>query len=93
MPNGIPGLAARLPIMFSEDVAKGRIDVNRFVQLVSTNPAKLFGLYPHKGTIEPGSDADLVLWDPERRVSLTNDLMQHAGTPGVRGSAPPPSRT
>jgi dihydropyrimidinase len=78
IPNGIPGLAARLAIVFSEGVKKGRIDLNEFVRLVATNPAKRFGLYPRKGTIMPGSDADLVLFDPERRVTLTNSLMQHA---------------
>ena len=78
IPNGVPGLASRLPIVFSEGVASGRIDANHFVRLTATNPAKLFGLYPRKGTIAPGSDADLVLWDPGRRVTITNELMQHA---------------
>jgi dihydropyrimidinase len=78
IPNGVPGLASRLPIVFSEGVARGRIDVNHFVRLTATNPAKLFGLYPRKGTIAPGSDADLVLWDAARRVTITNALMQHA---------------
>jgi dihydropyrimidinase len=78
IPNGIPGIAARLPIMFSEGVSKGRIGVEEFVRLTSTNPARIMGLYPRKGVIQPGSDADLVLWDPARRVTLTNALMQHA---------------
>ncbi|MDX7950603.1 dihydropyrimidinase [Lichenihabitans sp. Uapishka_5] len=78
IPNGIPGLAARLPLVFSEGVASGRIEVTDFVRLTATTPAKRFGLYPRKGTIAPGSDADLVLWDPTRRVTLTNALMQHA---------------
>jgi dihydropyrimidinase len=78
IPNGVPGLAARLPIMFSEGVAKGRIDLNHFVRLVATNPAKLFGLYPRKGSIAVGADADLVLWDANRQVTLTNALMQQA---------------
>jgi dihydropyrimidinase len=78
IPNGVPGLAARLPIVFSEGVSKGRIDLQTFVRLTATNPAKLFGLYPRKGTIAPGVDADLVLWDPEKRVTITNSLMQHA---------------
>lgn len=78
IPNGIPGLAARLAITFSEGVSKGRIDLNRFVALTATTPAKRFGLYPRKGSIAPGFDADLVLWDPAAHVTLTNDLMQHA---------------
>ena len=78
IPNGVPGLAARLAIVFSEGVSKGRIDLNHFVRLVATNPAKLFGLYPRKGSIAVGFDADLVLWDPARRVTLTQGLMQHA---------------
>lgn len=78
IPNGIPGLAARLAITFSEGVSKGRIDINRFVALTATTPAKRFGLYPRKGSIAPGFDADLTIWDPSARVTLTNALMQHA---------------
>jgi dihydropyrimidinase len=77
IPNGIPGVGTRLPILFSEGVMKGRIDLNRFVALTSTNHAKLYGLYPRKGTIAIGADADIALWDPETRVTLTNDLLQH----------------
>src|ERR1700677_476833 len=72
IPNGVPGLGSRLPIVFSEGVAKGRIDPCEFVRLTATNPARLFGLYPRKGTIAPGSDADLVVWDATRRVTITN---------------------
>ncbi len=78
IPNGVPGLAARLPIVFSEGVSKGRISIEKYVQLTAVNPAKLFGLYPRKGSISPGADADLVLWDAGRQVRLTNSLMQHA---------------
>jgi dihydropyrimidinase len=77
IPNGVPGLTARLPILFSEGVGKGRIDLNQFVRITATNPARLFGLYPRKGSIAPGFDADLVLWDATKKVTLTNDLMQH----------------
>jgi dihydropyrimidinase len=76
VPNGIPGVAARLPILFSEGVGKGRIDLNRFVALTSTNHAKTYGLYPRKGTIAIGSDADIVLWDPERTLAITHDLLK-----------------
>jgi dihydropyrimidinase len=77
IPNGIPGLAARLPIVFSEGVSKGRISPNEFVALTATNPARLYGL-SGKGTLAIGADADLVLWDPARKVTLTNALMHHA---------------
>lgn len=78
IPNGVPGVSSRLPIVFSEGVSKGRIDLNTFVRVTSTNAARLFGLYPQKGTIAVGSDADLVLWDDQRRVTITNELLQHA---------------
>lgn len=77
IPNGVPGLGSRLPIMFSEGVSKGRIDACMFVRLTASNPARLFGLYPRKGTIAPGADADLVLWDATKKVTVTNELMQH----------------
>ncbi|WP_375459429.1 dihydropyrimidinase [uncultured Enterovirga sp.] len=79
IPNGIPGLAARLPVLFTEGVSKGRIDVQTFVRLVSTNPARLFGLHPRKGTIAVGSDADVVIFDPHKSVTLTNAAMHHGG--------------
>ena len=77
IPNGIPGVGSRLPILFSEGVMKGRIDLNQFVRLTSTNHAKLYGLYPRKGTIAIGSDADITIWDPNRDCVLTNDMLQH----------------
>ena len=75
VPNGIPGVAARLPILFSEGVSKGRIDLNRFVALSATNHAKTYGLYPRKGTIAVGSDADIAIWDPARQLTLTHGLL------------------
>ena len=78
IPNGIPGLATRLPILFSEGVGKGRISLEQFVALTATNPARLFGLHPRKGTITPGADADLVLWDPAKRVTITTPMLQQA---------------
>jgi len=64
IPNGAPGIEHRLELMYSEGVGKGRIRLNRFVDLTSTQPAKIFGLYPQKGTIAVGTDADLVIFDP-----------------------------
>ncbi|MGA2793494.1 MAG: dihydropyrimidinase [Roseiarcus sp.] len=76
VPNGIPGVATRLPILFSEGVAKGRINVNEFVALTATNHAKIYGLYPRKGTIAVGADADIVLWAPERKITLTHSMLK-----------------
>ncbi len=64
MPNGLPGVETRLPVFFSEFVTQRGLSVERFVQLTASNPARLNGLYPQKGTISPGSDADIVIWDP-----------------------------
>lgn len=77
IPNGGPTIEDRFSILYSEGVAKGRITLNRFVDLVSTQAAKLFGLFPRKGTIAPGSDADLVLFDPNvrRTISAANHHM------------------
>jgi dihydropyrimidinase len=76
VPNGIPGIATRMPILFSEGVVKGRIDLNRFVALTSTNHAKRYGLYPRKGTIAIGADADIVLWDPVKELTITHALLK-----------------
>ena len=78
IPNGIPGLETRLPLLFSEGVLKKRIDMHQFVALSATNPAKLYGLYPRKGTIAVGSDADLVIWDHKREVTIRNESLHHA---------------
>jgi dihydropyrimidinase len=77
VPNGIPGIETRLPILFSEGVSKGRIDLNRFVALSSTNHAKTYGLYPRKGTVAVGSDADIAIWDPAREVVISQKIMHH----------------
>jgi dihydropyrimidinase len=76
IPNGIPGLETRLPLLYSEGVLGGRITLNQFVELTSTNPAKAYGLHPQKGTIAIGSDADLVIWD-ERPVTIRNAELHH----------------
>ena len=77
IPNGLPTIETRLPLFFSEGVSKGRIDLATFVSLTATGPARIFGLYPKKGAIALGADADLVLWDPEREVTITNDALHH----------------
>ncbi len=71
IPNGGPGIEHRMSLIYSGGVAAGRFSVNRFVELVSTTPAKLFGLYPRKGTIAVGSDADLVIFDPNRKHTIS----------------------
>ena len=71
IPNGGPGVEHRMSLIYSGGVATGRFSVNRFVELVSTTPAKLFGLYPRKGTIAIGSDADLVIFDPNRKHTIS----------------------
>jgi dihydropyrimidinase len=71
IPNGGPGVEHRMSLIYSGGVAGGRFSVNRFVELVSTTPAKLFGLYPRKGTIAVGSDADLVIFDTRRKHTIS----------------------
>jgi dihydropyrimidinase len=70
IPNGAPGIETRLPLVFDGGVRQGRISLNRFVQLTSTIPAKLFGLFPRKGTIAIGSDADIVVFDPDEAWTI-----------------------
>ena len=77
-PNGIPGIEPRFQILYSEGVAKGRVSIPRFAEMVSTEPARLFGLYPRKGTLEPGADADVVLLDPEARWTMGKDTLHMA---------------
>ncbi|HWE83147.1 MAG TPA: dihydropyrimidinase, partial [Gaiellaceae bacterium] len=71
IPNGGPGLENRLQMIHTFGVREGRITLNRMVELLATNPAKLFGLYPRKGTLAVGSDADIVVFDPEKRVTIS----------------------
>jgi dihydropyrimidinase len=70
IPNGAPGIETRMSLVYDGGVRAGRISLNRFVELTSTSPAKIFGLFPRKGTIAPGSDADIVVFDPNRTVTL-----------------------
>ena len=71
IPNGAPGIETRMSLVYDGGVRSGRISLNRFVELTSTSPAKIFGLFPRKGTIAPGSDADVVIFDPEKKVRLS----------------------
>lgn len=70
---GIPGVETLLPLMFSEGFEKGRISLNRLVKSICTNPAKIFGLYPQKGTIEEGTDGDLVIIDREKTMEINEE--------------------
>jgi dihydropyrimidinase len=77
IPNGLPGLGDRLPVFWTYAVVTGRITPERFVALTSTNPAKIFGLYPKKGCLQPGSDADIAIWDPDLSVKYGVKVAQH----------------
>lgn len=77
-PNGIPGLETRLPLLFSEGVMKDQISLARFVNLTSTYPARLYGLFPRKGIIAVGSDADFAIWDPNATFTIRNNNLHHA---------------
>lgn len=78
VPNGIPGVENRLQVLFHKGVSEGRISLNQFVALTSTNHARMYGLYPRKGSIAPGFDADIVLWDVNRQETITQAGMHHA---------------
>lgn len=77
VPNGIPGIETRLPLLFSEGVGKGRIDLRQFVQLTAAKPAWMYGLYPRKGSLAVGADADIVIWDPAQEVVVRNEILHH----------------
>jgi len=77
IPNGIPGVETRLPILFSEGVMKGRISLQRFAALTATNHARLYGLFPRKGSIAVGGDADLTLWDPAAHRTIRQAELHH----------------
>jgi len=77
IPNGLPGVGDRLPILWTYGVRANRITPNQFIALTSTNPAKIFGLYPRKGALLPGSDADIVIWDPDRKLTYGLAHAQH----------------
>ena len=71
IPNGAPGVETRMSLVYDGGVRTGRISINRFVELTSTSPAKIFGMFPKKGTIAPGSDADIVIFDPNKTTTLS----------------------
>jgi dihydropyrimidinase len=78
IPNGVPGIETRLPLLFSAAIHGGKLSLEQFVQVTATEPARFYGLHPRKGVIAVGSDADLALWDPERRVTIANAMLHHA---------------
>ena len=78
IPNGCPGLETRLPLLFSEGVLKNKISVNKFVEITSSKPAKIYGLYPKKGSILIGADADLVVWDSNLKKIIKNQDLNHS---------------
>lgn len=77
IPNGLPGVQDRLPVLWTKGVHNGRLTPNQFVSLTSTNPAKIFGLYPQKGSLIPGADADLQIWDPNLKISYGVEYSHH----------------
>lgn len=79
IPHGAPGIETRLPLLYSEGVNRSRISPTKFVEIVSTNPARLAGLYPQKGTLAIGSDADIVIMDPDRDVTISKEML-HGNT-------------
>lgn len=76
IPNGLPMVGDRLPILWTYGVGAGKLTPKQFVTLTSANPAKIFGLYPRKGALQPGSDADVVIWDPERELTYGRAFSQ-----------------
>jgi dihydropyrimidinase len=89
IPNGAPGIETRMSLVYDGGVAAGRISLNRFVELTSTSPAKIFGLFPRKGTIAPGSDADIVVFDPARTITLSAQRAGCRFLPAPGSPAPP----
>jgi dihydropyrimidinase len=77
IPSGVPGLETCFPLLFSEGVGRGRLSLQQFVALSATNAARVYGLYPRKGVIAPGADADVAIWDPTADVTITNDRLHH----------------
>ncbi|MHC5038283.1 MAG: dihydropyrimidinase [Planctomycetota bacterium] len=76
IPLGLPGVENLIPLTFTYGPGEGRFSINHWVRLISENPAKIFGLYPQKGVIRAGGDADIVVWDPDRAFTITPDALQ-----------------
>ncbi len=77
-PNGLAGIEPRLNLLYSEGVAKGRLSLPRFVEVVASTPAQLFGLAPQKGSLLPGADADIVLFDPNAKWTMNQQTLHMA---------------
>lgn len=77
IPNGLPGVGDRMPILWTEGVVRGRLTPNQFVAINCSNPARIFGLYPQKGSLMPGADADIAIWDPQREVDYGVKASHH----------------
>jgi dihydropyrimidinase len=77
IPNGLPMIGDRMPVLWTFGVGAGKLTPKQFVALTSTNPAKIFGLYPQKGALQPGSDADIVIWDPNRELTYGRAYCHH----------------
>lgn len=75
IPNGAPGVETRMALLFDRGVNSGKISLNRFVELTATNPAKIFGMYPEKGTITVGADADIVIFDPNLKKTIKHSML------------------
>lgn len=75
IPNGAPGIELRMALMYTYGVVKNNISIEKFVEVTSTNVAKIFGLYPKKGTITIGGDADLIIFDPNKKIKISRDIL------------------
>ena len=75
IPHGAPGIETRVPLLFSEGVSKGRISLSKFVEITSTNPARIAGIFPEKGALAIGSDADITIIDPDKEVTISTNTL------------------
>jgi dihydropyrimidinase len=77
IPNGLPGVGDRLPVLWTRGVKAGRLTPNQFVALSATQPARIFGMYPRKGSLVPGADADIAIWNPDKKVNYGVEVAHH----------------